>query len=754
MASRTLIPHGKVLISGSEDGLGAYQGVRLSWSCQFDEIYSVPVVTTFKNFHSGEAIIFEMKWPEGAPNTTMSSPNDAMTNFPTLFVSKDTLPSAISWQGSFVQSVDGYSTGTTGGPTVFYNSFDPLLSIVIVGSAWGGNWKTFTAGSNTDYKDKPAAWSPGTSGRISSLPKHYKQSIVLYQAKHGGITEALAGWGKTIQQSRSSGGRKISDVTLQKVGYQTDNGAMYCFCPDQNCSKTLIDEIESLRNSRIPMGYLSFQGAGASSGRGNAAPWCVDTWGVDGGLGLQYPVNLQTFQQALGIPLQLYAPYFCPTSSYFSNHTNWTSVSSDPSLPSCSGFDFQNVKPSQSRQFYGWFFDKGLEVGMSSFEPDFMNQNFNCVPDFIKSTTGVETWQHGMTEAAEARNVSIQWCYATPSDVLAAVDMPAVTNFRVSFDFCYGESWKIGESSLLVWALGFAPSKDTLWTTDNGRTTIPGCPWTPDHETPAAELHLVLALMSTGPVGISDAIGMTNTTLLRRAVTSDGSLLKPSKAITSVDSSFVHSSFGGRRDKEGYLYGSAGLWRSWYFVSFKMRERSTVTARDFWPRIITPAAVLSNKLPILLVYRNFADGVLCRNGTDAVFSGCITEMVILDNSDLSRPVFDVPASSFANVSAGSDFSPTVTTVWQSCSESGWFFLGELNKYVSLSPVRFRNVSCTPSGVSAIVKGSIGEVVEVTALSPHGYPLQVQQRAVTIPSGGVIKVWFGNKRAHAQKTLVQ
>jgi hypothetical protein len=84
--------------------------------------------------------------------------------------------------------------------------------------------------------------------------------------------------------------------------------------------------------------------------------------------------------------------------------------------------------------------------------------------------------------------------------------MPAVTNIRVSFDFCYGESWKIGTSSLLVWALGLAPSKDTLWTTENGKVSTPGCPWTLDHETPGAELHLVLAVMSTGPVGISDAI--------------------------------------------------------------------------------------------------------------------------------------------------------------------------------------------------------------------------------------------------------
>ena len=53
-------------------------------------------------------------------------------------------------------------------------------------------------------------------------------------------------------------------------------------------------------------------------------------------------------------------------------------------------------------------------------------------------------------------------CYATPTDVLAALELPAVTNVRVSFDYCYGNSWDVGASSLLPAALGKAPSKDPL----------------------------------------------------------------------------------------------------------------------------------------------------------------------------------------------------------------------------------------------------------------------------------------------------
>ena len=45
--------------------------------------------------------------------------------------------------------------------------------------------------------------------------------------------------------------------------------------------------------------------------------------------------------------------------------------------------------------------------------------------------------------------------------------------------------------------------------------------------------HVLLALLSTGPVGISDAVGATNATLVRRMIRSDGTLLKPARPIVA-----------------------------------------------------------------------------------------------------------------------------------------------------------------------------------------------------------------------------
>jgi hypothetical protein len=69
---------------------------------------------------------------------------------------------------------------------------------------------------------------------------------------------------------------------------------------------------------------------------------------------------------------------------------------------------------------------------------------------------------------------------------------------------------------MLVWVLGANPSKDTFWTTDNqgvdskalGGCPANGCPV--DHSNATAPLHTMLALLSTGPVGFSDAVGQVS----------------------------------------------------------------------------------------------------------------------------------------------------------------------------------------------------------------------------------------------------
>ncbi|KAL3917479.1 MAG: hypothetical protein SGILL_004695 [Bacillariaceae sp.] len=729
-------------IKGIFPDLGRYEGIQLEWTCLLEKESQASVITSFYNFLSGNLILFRLEWPHGAQNTSLQEDSErqtaALATFPSFVMTSTSkkistnddekavvsplLPDTLSWQGSFVQSVRGLSEGSAGGPTVFYNASDPYLNNVIIASQMGAGiitshsddgrrlWNTFTAGNNRDWSNTRPALSPGTSGRITSLPSGYQQNIILYQGSHGGITSTLDEWGSFMKNiSTAANTPKVKDVTLEKIGIQTDNGAYYCFCAHdhQNCSDVLLKEKIFLQDIGIPVGYVSYQGAGTSSGRGKAAPWCVEKWSADGGQDkAHYPLNTGDLQRALGVPLQLYCPYFCPNSTYFGSDTwhDWKAVASNPDLPGCSGFAFETASAADSKSFFGWFMQMGMDSGMTSFESDFMNQNVNCVEEFIHSPTDTDQFLYGMADAAQDLNIPVQWCYASPNEVFSSLDMPSVTNFRVSFDFCYGRSYDIGESSLLVWALRGKPSKDTLWSTDNNKTETPGCKWTVDHEEVAAELHIVLALMTTGPFGLSDGIGMSNATLLKRTIAQDGTLLQPSKPITAIDSTFLKNP-----KLDGFVYSTHGMQYSWIFVSFQMKTPYAVRRQDFWPSVYVDAT--SRQSP-QLVYRTLSRSPACRQGDDAIRNGCVT---LAATTDIA---FTVPESSLA--SPGSDLSPNVVTVWKSCGD-GIFFLGEVDKYVALSPKRFVSLSCSSGEISFSSRKSLGEKMEITYLMPRKRP---------------------------------
>ena len=333
--AKTLVAQGAPRrVTGTHPTLGAFDGVALSWLAG-----KTPVLTTVKNYQKSRTVAFETSFPRGAAGTSFvraqnksDSNQEVIAQFPAF--TNWTLPGVISWAGSFVGAQQGaLSTGPTGGPTVFFDPADPELKTVVVGSAVD-NFKDTSAGPGHTWDGKTPAWAPGISGTITSLPAGFTQTIILTIGSGPGITAAIGEWGELLQAYHKT--YKVPDVTLEKIGYQTDNGAYYVFCSG-NCSQKLLDTVAALKESKVPMGYLSFQGAGASHlsrdapqmaalpdsdavvglSNSDGAPWCIGTWGPDlpPGSSHNFPLPEPEFQKALGIPLQLYAPYFCDQSA-------------------------------------------------------------------------------------------------------------------------------------------------------------------------------------------------------------------------------------------------------------------------------------------------------------------------------------------------------------------------------------------------------------------------------------------------------
>jgi hypothetical protein len=117
-------------------------------------------------------------------------------------------------------------------------------------------------------------------------------------------------------------------LSVSTLGYTTDNGAQLCFGCQGPLDACLLEEKAYLDKIGVPLGYLSFQNDWWQS-TDESAPWCVGEWVAPP---RKVPMGMQAFQQALGLPLQLYAPYFCDTSDYAKN---FSMVKSDTTLPGC-----------------------------------------------------------------------------------------------------------------------------------------------------------------------------------------------------------------------------------------------------------------------------------------------------------------------------------------------------------------------------------------------------------------------------------
>ncbi len=106
--------------------------------------------------------------------------------------------------------------------------------------------------------------------------------------------------------------------------------------------------------------------------------------------------------------------------------------------------------PNASLEFYRELFAmyKGKIQG---YEVDFMIDNFLNQYLFREELGAAEQWLAGMHGAAAESKMSIQYCMALPSDLLASMAFPHVTNcealraayFRVSIVLCVQGSFHL-----------------------------------------------------------------------------------------------------------------------------------------------------------------------------------------------------------------------------------------------------------------------------------------------------------------------
>ena len=405
------------------------------------------------------------------------------------------------------------------------------------------------------------------------------------------------------------------------------------------------------------------------------------------------------------LPLVLHNRFFAFPSAYSENYTFV--------------FDGPVAVPTDVNLFYH-IMGLASKWGMVEYEQDWLITVFHYIRALQNEVGVADAWLDAMGTAASNLGLTIQYCMALPRFLLKSTAVRAVTNARASCDYGPGNAnWRIGFSSTLIWALGLAPSKDTLWST----TEQPGCGYHQCRE-PNALLQVLVATLSTGPVSPGDKMGLSNSTLLMSSCRAgDGLILKPDRPATLMDAAYLAALAAAPPNSPTVAlpelthtfsaHGPGRAYRWHYLLAANLSISDLVLSVD----ALGPMASPSGGYLVFDYFRlAWGNGSLAQG---VFFNATLPLQIPLGTAQPSPPPGALPLRYLV-------VAPIL--------RNGWVLLGEAGKFVSMAGARMGNFVETDSGFSVTVEGGRGGPEAVIMLvvpppltqSPHAYTCNTTQ----------------------------
>lgn len=403
---------------------------------------------------------------------------------------------------------------------------------------------------------------------------------------HGDLDEVPAGFSTTLAVLAGSSPRVLlerwaslldiaprhpvdHDALGRSVSYWTDNGAAYWYKtePPRSVTETLRDAVASVRSNGVPVGSLQLDSWFYP--HETTRPFDTDEWVVPPSGLLDWapredilPDGIEPVRDAVdGLPLITHCRHLSKQSPLVDEFECWV--------------DEEYAHPVGA-DYYEEFLDRAASWGVETFEHDWLVECFVGVRGLRAAPGRARAWQEGIDRAAGERAMTLQWCMATPADFFQTSTLRNVTSIRTSGDHGY----LVGPGFLWAWfcytnalarVLGLAPFKDVF--SSGG-----------DH----AEVEALLSALSTGPVGLGDAIGTTDATVAAKTCRADGTIVRPDVPIAAVDACFRQHAVAQRVPlvAECHTDHDAGRWVQVFCANtFRGEEpvSGTVDLGPAWP---------------------------------------------------------------------------------------------------------------------------------------------------------------------------
>lgn len=401
------------------------------------------------------------------------------------------------------------------GPVILFNTTQRGEEDVLVLSPFSH----FMATSFTQrYKASNSTLEYGVIGSMASIPANYSHSMIVFYSQNG-VNEGMRQWGQTMQQAfNRTNENRLNDLTINSLGYYTDNGGYYYYNTEQgvNYETTMIDVAQKIQ---IPYRYLQLDSWWYYKGIGNG----VTEWTPMPDI---FPSGLVALHRRLeNIPFAAHNRFWAYDTVYKQKYAFVLDPANGKGLPY--GND----------SFWIDLFTDARNWGLILYEQDWLNvQTMAFLPTRIDINLG-EQWLMSMGAAADQIGMNIQYCMSLPRHILQSLQIPRVTHARASDDYAVHlkdqskSQWDIGITSMFLDAVGLAPFKDVLWST----SSQPGSPYGSSAKEVLPDREILMATLSTGPVSPGDGIDYINAEKIMKCCRQDGTILKPDRPLTTIN---------------------------------------------------------------------------------------------------------------------------------------------------------------------------------------------------------------------------
>lgn len=479
------------------------------------------------------------------------------------------------------------------------------------------------------------------NAHIPAVPSGYRISSLLVITP--GINPAWDIWGRVLTDITG----KIrpsneADWALRYLGYWTGNGCGYFCLFDHKLgyAGTLLDEIKSLHDHKIPVRYLQLDGW-----------WGNPSNGITSNRNY-FPDGLKAFHQQLGIPIFIYGILYGNNVADLAYQRYWDQAAASFHARGCMAYEEDWLSLTYKTRHL----DQHLRRG---------DRFFNV-----------------MANSMAAQHMSILYCMARPDEMMQASKYSIVTTSRVSNDFFIQPRWReFVFTSRLAGALGMWPWADACLST--------------------SRYGILLQTLSAGMVGFGDLRGREDRAHIMPAVRADGVIVKPDVALVPTGQSYLNQVLHPRRPIIARTYTQQHNVRTVYVFAFDGVNAAPATGRSIPIRIgvqgntdVGPAAYFLPVTPLSKILASYHRTVkfiptqMGLHGTVYVYNYFTHQTVKVSAGGEFIGRLGKQRASFY--------------ICAQTSPSGIAFLGDLSQYVGTGKARIPYLANRSDGVSATV----------------------------------------------------